>query len=240
MKKKAVTKSKNELAEWVARWAGASMWTYPDGILSDYALAWRAQEELLEQYDCVYVACEVARIMRVLECTRIEATFRALRAAKGGGVMERGRMYVHDDGSIRDATGDEFDEVEIVEAHNGLREVCTTLRARVAELEAEVMSLHEAIDSHDCGTADNLAELEAWKADSLLRWQQAVTLGGQQLERIAELEREKGELAARIEAMEPFVAMGAAHTPGAYGPACRDCGAPMIGVERCQHCGGKH
>lgn len=134
---------------------------------------------------------------------------------EGGGVMERGRMYVHDDGSIRDATGDEFDEVEIVEAHNGLREVCTTLRARIAEL-------------------------EAWKADSLLRWQQAVTLGGQQLERIAELEREKGELAARIEAMEPFVAMGAAHTPGAYGPACRDCGAPMIGVERCQHCGGKH
>ena len=33
-----------------------------------------------------------------------------------------------------------------------------------------------------------IAELEQWKAESLLRWEQAVSLGGQQLERIAELE----------------------------------------------------
>jgi len=58
--------------------------------------------------------------------------------------------------------------------------------------------------------------------------------------RIAELERERVELDARVAAMEPFMAMGAAHTPGAFGPACMDCGASMIGVERCQHCGGKH
>ena len=98
----AVTNDQRELAEYVARWAG---WVrYFDGItpgefywdpdrnmplslreiLSDLALAWRAQEELIEMIGFQEAANKVQATMNVLGCTRIEATHRALRAARGG------------------------------------------------------------------------------------------------------------------------------------------------------------
>ena len=120
----------------------------------------------------------------------------------------------------------------------------TTLRARIVELDScesqrDVLSrvipeyssqlpkwMQEGIDT-DLYRNRTLAENAVWALAKCA-------------ERIAELERERVELDARVAAMEPFMAMGAAHTPGAFGPACMDCGASMIGVERCQHCGGKH
>lgn len=108
-----MTDSQRELAEYVARWAGwepAPVYGLPDwwanegggadleDILSDKSLAWQAEEELIEMCrnysgpfrDCTgrYFATEVAEYVTGIqlqqECTRIEATHRALRAARGG------------------------------------------------------------------------------------------------------------------------------------------------------------
>jgi len=91
-----VIDSQRDLAEWVARWAGWSLapnglWDHPhetgrygQSFLFDPALAWQAQEELIELLGFQEAANKVQATMNVLGCTRIEATHRALRAAKGG------------------------------------------------------------------------------------------------------------------------------------------------------------
>ena len=92
-----MTDDQRNLAEWVAKWAG---WfpSDPTILLTNKALAWQAEEELIEMCrnysgpfrDCTgrYFATEVAEYVTGIqlqqECTRIEATHRALRAARGG------------------------------------------------------------------------------------------------------------------------------------------------------------
>ena len=94
-----MTPDQRELAEWVARWAGddgldppARLWpVWSEAVaahLRSTRLAWQAEDELIELIDSpnpmVEAAYVVESIMCDHNCTRAEATFRALRAAKGG------------------------------------------------------------------------------------------------------------------------------------------------------------
>lgn len=95
-----MTDDQRNLAEWVARWAGwrpaagitRDTWENETGqkrvgvgfVLSDLALAWRAQEELIEEVGYKKAMHEVDSYMCGQGCTRIEATHRARRAANGG------------------------------------------------------------------------------------------------------------------------------------------------------------
>ena len=101
-----MTDDQRNLAEWVAKWAGEKRW--PDGrlsedgvlhchseILTDPALAWKAQEELIElcggrrgnglvRAARMVQACIPEGVdMSTPAPTYIEATFRALFAARG-------------------------------------------------------------------------------------------------------------------------------------------------------------
>lgn len=98
-----MTDSQRQLAEQVARWArwtrSQSEWLWDaaehetartlDDALSDDALAWRAEEELIEHYQLhsqgglIAAAKLVKAQMDAHNCDRREATFRALFAAKG-------------------------------------------------------------------------------------------------------------------------------------------------------------
>ena len=91
-----MTDSQRELAEYVARWAGYTLapnglWDHPhetgrygQSFLFDPALAWQAQEELIEEVGYRKAMHEVHAYVCGQGCTRIEATHRALRAARGG------------------------------------------------------------------------------------------------------------------------------------------------------------
>jgi len=109
-----------------------------------------------------------------------------------------------------------------------MNEYIEVLRKRVADLRAgewdgDADDWNEAIIAITTLRA-RIAELEAWKADSLLRWQQAVTLGGQQLERIAELEREKRKLEIDAKRWRE-------HEYERRHGACRNCGYEKLILE---------
>lgn len=58
---------------------------------------------------------------------------------------------------------------------------------------------------------------------------------------LVEAQEKNATLETRLRELEPLAALGAAHTPGFYGPGCIDCGAPMTddgeGTPICTNCG---
>ena len=95
-----MTDDERELAEYVARWAGweclrteESDWYDGEGmpvdfeqILTDRALAWQAEDELIEIIGPEMAAKDVSVVMLERGRSRMEATFRCLRlrVAVGG------------------------------------------------------------------------------------------------------------------------------------------------------------